>query len=215
MGIPHRLAAEYPNRCLQLINAVEGFAREHSLVGSFSLLAAAAVLTIPFERAQARHFLHRERDDQMTAAIDQLSKVKFASAPFWQGEGPVDWRQSHIKENANSVEHWVARDGKHPLAKDGQDFLPGKRAAEVLRVIRNALAHGNIVYLNKDGEEREGDLVHYLAFLSRYEEGADQQAQAETYRVIVTTEDEFLRFIRLWAAWISGPAIEDREMQAA
>ncbi|TPM92338.1 hypothetical protein [Mesorhizobium sp. B2-1-5] len=185
------------------------------MVGSFSLLAAAAVLTIPFERAQARHFLHRERDDQMTAAIDQLSKVKFASAPFWQGEGPVDWRQSHIKENANSVEHWVARDGKHPLAKDGQDFLPGKRAAEVLRVIRNALAHGNIVYLNKDGEEREGDLVHYLAFLSRYEEGADQQAQAETYRVIVTTEDEFLRFIRLWAAWISGPAIEDREMQAA
>ncbi|SFP58347.1 hypothetical protein SAMN03159463_04510 [Mesorhizobium sp. NFR06] len=215
MAIPHRLAAEYPSRYLQLINAVEGFAREQRLVGSFSLLAAAAVLTIPFERAQARHFLHRERDDQMMAAIGQLSKVKFVEAPFWQGESPGDWRQSHIVKSADSVEHWVARDGKHPLAKDAEDFLPRKRADEVLRAIRNALAHRNIVYLNKDGEEREGDQVHYLAFLSRYEEGADQQAKAETYRVVVTTEDEFLRFIRLWAAWISGPAINDREMQAA
>ncbi|TIV37005.1 MAG: hypothetical protein E5V91_19715 [Mesorhizobium sp.] len=215
MAIPHRLAAEYPRRCLQLINAVEGFAREQRLVGSFSLLAAAAVLTIPFERAQARHFLHRERDDQMTAAMGQLSKVKFVEAPFWQGEGPVEWRQSHIVKNADSVEHWVARDGKHPLAKDAEDFLPGKSAGDVLRALRNALSHGNIVYLNSDGEEREGDQVHYLAFLSRYEEGADQQAKAETYRVIVTTEDEFLRFIRLWAAWISGPAIDDREIQAA
>ncbi|UCI05684.1 hypothetical protein [Mesorhizobium sp. B1-1-8] len=214
-GYPQQTGRRISKPVPQLINAVEGFARDHRLVGSFSLLAAAAVLTIPFERAQARHFLHRERDNQMTAAIDQLSKVKFTQAPFWLREGPGDWRQSHIVKNANSVEHWVARDGRHPLAKGAEDFLARKRTHEVLRTIRNALAHGNIVYLNKDGEEREGDIVHYLAFLSRYEEGAEAQAQAETYRVIVTTEDEFLRFIKLWANWISGPAIEDRDMQAA
>lgn len=116
--------------------------------------------------------------------------------------------------NFNTPEEWVARDGKHPFAEGTQDFLPDEKAAAVLRALRNALAHGNDVYLNKDGQEREGDLVHYLAFLSRYEEG-EEQAKAESYRLIVTTEEEFLRFVKCWAAWIGYRAVDDKHIGGA
>lgn len=215
MGIPNRLAAEYPIRCLELIKSVESYARDRKLLGSFSLLAAAAVLTIPFERAKTKHFLHRAVDDPMTKLVDGLDKVKFVKAPFWGGREPVDWRQSHIVANVNSVEQWIARDGKHPFARDAQDFLPKKTASEVLRIIRNALAHGNIIYLNKDGQEREGDMLHHLAFLSRYEEDDGQRAKSESYRLVITTEDGFLEFVKLWAEWIGYQAIDDRQVQAS
>jgi hypothetical protein len=215
MGVPARLAAEYPRRCLQLIEALESVAREEQLVGSFALLAAASVLTIPFERARSKHFLHRDHDDDLTAAVEALGKVKFSRAPFWEGDAPVGWRQSHIVQNVDSVAAWIDRDGRHPLDSGAQNFIEGKTSTEVIRVIRNALAHGNIIYLNESGEEKEGDRLFYLAFLSRYEEGRDAQEEAETYRLIVTPEAEFLRFVKKWASWISDAALQDRRMQAA
>jgi len=202
-------------RCLQLLTAAEPYARKANLVGSFALLTAAAVLTIPLERARAKHFLHRERDLELTTMIGGLEKVLFCDAPFWGAEPPVGWRQSHIVKSFDAPAEWVARDGKHPLAEDSEDFLPKKTAIAVLRALRNALAHGNVIYLNRDGKEREGEPVHLLAFLSRYEEGEDQQAKSESYRLIVATEDEFLRFVKRWADWIGYRAIDDKKVEAA
>ena len=78
-----------------------------------------------------------------------------------------------------------------------------RKADDVLRVIRNALAHGNIVYLNERGFEERDTKLQFLGFLSRYEETQEQKAKAETYRLVTTTEDEFLRFVKLWAKWVS------------
>ena len=78
-----------------------------------------------------------------------------------------------------------------------------RKADDVLRVIRNALAHGNVVYLNERGFEERGTKLQFLGFLSRYEETDEQKAKAETYRLVTTTEDEFLRFVKLWAKWVS------------
>lgn len=83
MGIPHRLAAEYPTRCLQLLNAAEPMHVK-------ALLTAAAILTIPFERSKAKHFLHGERDLELTKMIGGLEKVSFCDAPFWDNEPPTD-----------------------------------------------------------------------------------------------------------------------------
>jgi hypothetical protein len=42
-----------------------------------------------------------------------------------------------------------------------------------------------------------------LRFLSRYEESDEQKKVAETYRLVATTEDTFLAFVKAWAMWIS------------
>jgi hypothetical protein len=104
--------------------------------------------------------------------------------------------------NANDTAGWVDKDGKHPMGKDARNSIEKKAAGAVLRVIRNALAHGNVVYLNSEGLEKPNCDLEYLAFLSRYEESEEKKKLSETYRLVVTSQHEFLAFVRAWALWI-------------
>ncbi len=79
-----------------------------------------------------------------------------------------------------------------------------RRADEVIRVLRNALAHGNIIYLDENFRELAGRRMAFMAFLSRYEESDEQRQKSTTYRLVVTAEDDFLRFVQLWAEWVGG-----------
>jgi hypothetical protein len=202
--IPQRFVVEYPERCLELLEMLEPMAGEKEMIGSFSLLVAASIFLIPYERMQARHPLYQGRDVRLDRALRQLDKKeKFQTAGFWGGEAPQGWRFSRIMRNQNDTECWVDEKGKHPVASDAENTFQGRVAGDVLRVVRNALAHGNIVYLNSDGKEKRNTKLQYLGFLSRYEETEEQKKLAETYRLVVTTEEEFLRFIKKWAAWVA------------
>jgi hypothetical protein len=72
------------------------------------------------------------------------------------------------------------------------------------------LAHGNIIYLDKDGQEIAGNQMVYMAFLSRYEETSEQRERAETYRIVMTTEEAFLHFVKSWAGWIGNLNLDPR-----
>lgn len=193
MSVASRFAIEYPQRALQLIHLLQPLAKKRDLVGSFGLLAAAAVLTIPYERMRASHFLHRAAPDRdMAVALKYLQKVPFLRAPFWNGEEPKRWWQSRIVNAVEDVSSWLDEDGRHPLAADAVNRIVDRKcsADDVLRVLRNALAHGNIIYLDEYFRENAGRRMVYLAFLSRYEEIPQQQA-ATTYRLVVTGGKNF------------------------
>ncbi|PZP20372.1 MAG: hypothetical protein DI607_00030 [Sphingomonas hengshuiensis] len=215
MGVPDRFAIEYPRRALELIGMLEAQARENNLLGSFGLLAASAILTIPFERMRTSHFLHDEaRDTDLVKNLKALEKAAFLKAPFWRAEPDVGaWRQSRIVNSVDEVNGWLDQDGCDPRSEE-VNTIQARKASEVLRVLRNALAHGNIIYLDKDGQEIAGNKMVYMAFLSRYEETAVQREQAETYRVVITTEEAFLQFVKSWAEWIGGLDL-DRRLTAA
>jgi hypothetical protein len=215
--VPARFVVEYPQRCLDLIEALEPTARKRELVGSFSLLVAAAVFVIPYERmGSQKHPLHKAaRDVDLFRALKSLRKKPFVAAPFWNGEPPSAWRFSRIMTNANDTAGWVDEERRHPMTADARNSVQDRKADDVLRVIRNALAHGNIVYLNEHGFEERDTKLQFLGFLSRYEETEEQKAKAETYRLVTTTEDEFLRFVKLWAKWISKFQGDDRLSEAA
>ncbi len=215
--IPARFVVEYPQRCLDLIEALEPTARQRDFVGSFSLLAAAAVFVIPYERmGSTTHPLHKgTRDVDLFAALKSLRRQPFTTAQFWNGNPPNAWRFSRIMTNANDTAGWEDERGLHPMSANAENSLPGRKAEDVLRVIRNALAHGNIVYLNESGFEQRDTKLQFLGFLSRYEETPEQKAQSETYRLVTTTEDEFLRFVKLWAKWVSQFRDDDRLSEAA
>lgn len=215
MGVPSRFAIEYPQRALELIELFESAARKRDLVGSFGLLAAAAVLTIPYERMKSSHFLHDEQQDHDLAThIKRLEKDKFLAAPFWQQHEPGAWRQSRIMATVDQVDKWQDEDGR-PSLSAAANTMPRRKAEEVLRVLRNALAHGNIIYLNRNDLEIAGDRMVSMAFLSRYEETKEDREQATTYRVVVTSEDEFLRFIKSWARWVSRFPLSPAMSEAA
>jgi hypothetical protein len=83
-------------------------------------------------------------------------------------------------KNGNNTLDWCDQKGLHPMNEQARNSIGERLAGEVLRVIRNALAHGNVAYLNSAGHEERGAKVQYLGFLSRYEETDEQRKIAET-----------------------------------
>jgi hypothetical protein len=204
--VPERFVVEYPERCLALLEMLEPMARESQLVGSFSLLVAPSAFVIPYERMQARHPMHlRGHDGDLDSALRRLdSSERFLAASFWNGAEPGEWRFSRIMEHVENTHRWHDEAGLHPMSPEAVNKVADCNAGKVLRVIRNALAHGNVVYLNADGLEMRGTEVQFLAFLTRYEETEEQRRVAETYRLVVTTEETFLRFVKAWTTWVSS-----------
>lgn len=87
---------------------------------------------------------------------------------------------------------WRNERGEHPL-KSSED----NNANVVLRTIRNALAHGNVVYLNSEGFETAGNRLVYLAFLC-------ENRGSKGYRAAIFTEESFLGFLKGWIGWIKA-----------
>jgi hypothetical protein len=188
--IPLRFVTEYPNRCGQLLAMLEPLARKRNLVGSFGLLVASAAFTIPFARmAEVDHPLGRP-ERRLSHAIRQLKRRPFLDAAFWSGTKPAFFRYAKIVTDPENAAAWRDAGGNHPIhsaeAKDGNT---------VLRTIRNALAHGNVVYLDEYGHESPGHRLRYLAFLSKHEDG-------QSHRIVIFGEEDFLTFLKAWIGWM-------------
>lgn len=212
--IPIRFATEYPERCLQLLEAFEPIAQDRDLFGTFSVMLASSILLVPWERASNRHPLRQEHGGGLQAALKKLEKQKWQAADFRAGNGPGEWRFSRIIGDPNDARGWQDEAG-HPSFSDDANTIQRRSVGEVFRVLRNALAHGNIIYLDENGVETENARVQHIAFLSRYEENDEQRAAAETYRLVTVREIDFLPFVRAWAHWVIAHHEHDRELRVA
>ena len=79
--------------------------------------------------------------------------------------------------------------------------MRSENANRVLRTIRNALAHGNVVYLDKNGHETPGKQLVYLAFLSKPDK-EDKKDNGDGYRIVIFDEESFLAFLKAWIDWL-------------
>lgn len=214
MTIPRRFAIEYPERALSLIEMIEG--QIGDLAGTFGLLAAGAVLTMPYERMKPGHFLSPIGGDaDLAVALRTLKKRAFLTAPFWRKPADPDaWRMTRIVSSVNDSKCWRDEAGFQPFAKAAKNTIGDRKADDVLRVLRNALAHGNIVYLDHNGVERAGANLEFLGFLSRYEETEAHGSAAVTYRLIAVKPRHFIEFLKDWASWVAGLSPELKYMAA-
>jgi hypothetical protein len=199
--IPDRFVTEYPARCLQLLAAVEPKANELDLVGTFAILLATSMLTVPFERLRIHHPLF-EDPGGLAGALAGMLKRPWCEAAVCAGASPAEWRFSRIMGDPNEVGGWRDEADRPSISLEA-NTIAKRTSMDVVRVLRNALAHGNIVYLNEDGREIAGARVAFLGFLSRYEENEEQRGRAETYRLVAVREAHFLQFIKDWAGWIA------------
>jgi hypothetical protein len=205
--IPERFVAEFPARCLTLLESFEADAARHDLLGTFAIMLASSMLTIPLERLRTQHPLHGPNQD-LAAGLRRISGEKWTDVQAFTDASPASWRFARIMGDPNEVAAW--RDERDIRSMtDEANTIGRRRADEVLRVLRNALAHGNIVYLNEDGHEVAGARVEWLGFLSRYEETAEQREAAETYRLVAAREADFLAFVKAWATLIGRLGIDD------
>ena len=202
--IPKRFVTEYPERCMQMLEILEPCAREMRLVGSFSLMIASSIFLIPYERMKKGHPLEDASDEpELYRAIKRIQRQKFLESDVWGPTPPGDWRMSRKITNPNDTHSWKDENGCHPMAKGANNIIVDRTLEDVIRVIRNALAHGSVVYLDRYGHDDPGAEVEFLAFLSRYEESEEQHARSGTYRLVATTEETFLSFVKVWARWLN------------
>ncbi|NUU41573.1 hypothetical protein [Tardiphaga robiniae] len=190
MGVPDRFVTDYPARCRQLLDMLEGPARSADLLGSFALLVASAAFNIPFARMVEKAHPLGAPEEKLYEAVEALKKQAFAEAAFWTSAKPAFFRYAKIVNSAEDSVHWRDAAGQHPLTS-----TESKDANTVLRTIRNALAHGNVVYLNRNGHETAGERLVYLGFLSKHENG-------DGYRIAIFDEETFLAFLKAWITWL-------------
>jgi hypothetical protein len=161
--IPQRFVTEYPERCGQLLHMLEPHARERDLVGSFALLVASAAFTIPFARVIGKQHPTGKPEPGLFLAIEGFKKRLFLDAPFWNGMKPRFFRYAKILTSPEHAAGWRNAAGVHPI-----NSTEKMGANTVLRTIRHALAHGNVVYLDERGHEVPGNRLRYLAFLKSW-----------------------------------------------
>lgn len=188
--IPHRFVTEYAARCGDLLNLLEVPARQADLLGSFGLLVASAAFTIPYRRVTEPDHPLGSQERGLSQAVRRLRKSTFLEAPFWRERQPAFFRYAKIVNDPERAEAWVDGAGVHPIAS-----TEAKDADTVLRTIRHALAHGNVVYLDGEGRERPGTRASRLAFLSKHEDG-------KSHRVVILGEEDFLQFTKAWIEWL-------------
>ena len=122
--IPQRFVIEYPERCLKLLEATEPFARQEKLVGSFSLLVASALFTIPYERLKAKHPLAAgDTDTRLYDALRAVERKKFLEADFWKGIQAHDWRFSRIMTSPENTLDWKDEKDLHPMSADAENTI--------------------------------------------------------------------------------------------
>jgi hypothetical protein len=127
-------------------------------------------------------------------AIEGLEKRPFLDAPFLDRTKHMFFRYAEI--STKQPEHaasWRNAAGVHPIKSS--EVADGKT---VLKAVRNALAHGNIIYLDESGEEKPGKRLHYIAFLSERR----HRNCIVGYRVVIFDEESFLGLLKSWIAWL-------------
>lgn len=201
--IPDRFVTEYPARCIALLDEMEPIARDKDMLGSFAVLTAGSILNIPLERLSRHHPINGEFESDLYHSLRAVKKQPWATASFWRHKDVGQWHFARVVTDPNQVSGWNNEKGQ-PSMSDAANTIGDRTTDMVLRVLRNALAHGNVVYLNEDGRETAGTRLHSIGFLSRYEESAEQRAAAQTYRLIAVSENDFVNFIRCWANWLSS-----------
>lgn len=220
MTVPARFATDFPKRCLELLENFEHQAGRLNLLTSFGVTMASSLLVIPMERQGKKHpFREQEYGSSLQLALRELERQRWQLADFWDGAHPLGWHFSRIVTDPNEVSGWLDETDA-PSVSAGADTMGRRSIGEVLRVLRNALAHGNIVYLDPARNETPGLPVRYIAFLSRYEElapksGAGGVAIPETYRVVIVPDEDFIAFLKDWARWLMRYAADEADVVAA
>lgn len=132
---------DFPRRCREILKLAGKPPCARGREVTLSLMVASAGFVVPYERLKPDgRTVHPSGDNKkFSAAADQLNKLlegPFLSSDVWKV--PVStWHYGKLQSIAGDPDSWEDLHNRKHVSQD----TPVKH---VLRVIRNALAHGNI-----------------------------------------------------------------------
>jgi len=183
--------------------------------GDLLLAMATPMICLPVERIFKAKEGDLVADDSMlneglTGEVSRVldGKLPFAEAPFARG---IDWRLIRDVPPFN-IAVWNASHHFDPLAReDARVAASQTRTGFMMRHIRNALAHGGIVYLDSQGRmsDRHAEMLA-LVSATKIEREKDGKQKIPGLHISRVSQTDFRRFLLAWADWIkkSGMAKE-------
>lgn len=222
MGIPQHFSLELPERCLHLIQElwpkvqkvrVPGEPHLGPLTTTFLLAMAAPIISLPYERIKQHldkphggYMDDRPLDEELATEVRRVfGAARFELAPFFT---PGAWRfarMPYADENlALHLPYDFADRLGEPEALNAARQMPVSQWAACLR---NALAHGGVMYLNRDGHQSYGKETELLAFVSAHYPERDMSRPPERLNVLRIGEPEFREFLTAWVGWLSSSGL--------
>lgn len=175
---------DFPRRCQDILRFAGKPALFRGREVTLSLMVASAGLIIPYERLKPPgEFDHPSGDNiKFSDAADQLRTLldqPFLSSAVWNA--PVStWQSGKLESVLGDPDSW---DGLH----NRQYFQADITVGNVLRVLRNALAHGNIFTFNNP--------IQGIIFIKAI---FNNNKIARGYSFIYVSPADFTKFLERW-----------------
>ena len=182
------------------------------------------IINIPTERIE-RYLSLRDAEgyvddryinpDATEAFRDVLQRQRFREAPFFV---PGRWRFYEYRGESinlsNGMPEMIAAElEKHEAA----DRAAEMHASQWLSVIRNALAHGGVIYLDERGRSSTDTPVRMFGFVNgKFKSGPcphkqDQDCRAERVltglNILRVSEEDYREFLHLWVDWMQNSGL--------
>ncbi|WP_426263775.1 hypothetical protein [Sphingomonas sp. PWP1-2] len=230
MGVPYHTSRDVPGRCLWLIDRlfakVQTITAPHEadlgpLDATFLFAMSTLILTLPIERLERHrrkealglqgYMDDRPLDPLAAKEIDAVlgsDATAFNLSPFYI---PGAWSFASVKYEPDQN---LAREFPEELA-DGLSAQEAKSAAEQLSArawmncLRNALAHGGIVYLDAEGRQTNGQPTRMMGFVSAEYGKEGMRKPPDRLIALRTTPDAYRATLERWVCWVQGTGLSE------
>lgn len=225
MGNPLHFSLELPQRCLQLLETLWPHAlaiRQADrpdlgpLTSTFLISMSMPIINLPIERIERRsggegqHYANDRPINPriVNAMVETLQRRDLRDAPFFV---PGAWRFTRCERPplpniARGVPDDIAEELASERAAQRAAVMPAQQWCSILR---NALAHGGIAYLDGDGHSSYGAPVKMYAFASgKYDEDSVQKpGPLIAVNFLRISEADYFDFLRRWIDWLQATGI--------
>lgn len=233
MGNPQHFGIELPQRCLTLLDSLWGAASETyytptrhvgALTSTFLISMSMPIINIPTERIERHLHLRKSEgyvddryiDDEVAEAFKNvLQRGHLEEAPFYDAG---TWRFYEYFGKPINLTRDLPEDIAAELDKDeAAQHAAQMRSSQWLSVLRNALAHGGILYLNEHGRSTYNAPVRMFGFVSgKFQNGLcphdnEKPCRAERIpsglNILRISERDFRNFLHNWVSWMREAGI--------
>lgn len=230
MSGPLHYGIELPQRCMSLVDTLWDhvshlFGPEGEEFGplttTFLVSMSMPIINVPLERIDRQKQMgnaegyadDRHVNQEAVAAFREVFRQKqIGDAPFFDAGAwrYVEW-SDYLFNIARGLPDEVATaldDGK--AAEDAASMQPDLW----ISVLRNALAHGGVAYLNEHGRSKAHEPTRMLAFASGgFAKGvcpSDEKrpcrangGDLQSIRILRISEDDYRAFLNRWVDWLT------------
>lgn len=193
---------DFPRRCREILNFAGKPALFRGREVTLALMVASAGLVVPYERLKpdGGEIDHPSGDNKRFADAAKnlrvLLETPFLMSDIWRAPAST-WHSGKLKSLAGDPDSWDGLRKRQPIQSD-------KTVGNLLRIIRNALAHGNTFTFK--------DPIEAIIFIKA---NVNDKKEVRDYSYLFVAPSDFQRFLENWFDFLAKlhiPQIEAFEV---